>query len=214
MSEDTRNYNAPDAATQRAQARALFAEHGMMRPRDLAAAGIAATTIQRMVGQGIITRLSRGVYQLSDAPLDVHHDLAEAAKRVPGGVICLMSALSYYDLTDRLPRQVWMAIGKSDWAPSDHGPKLHLIRMTDALLSKDVDLVTVGQVPVRIFTLARTLADAFRFRNTIGLSVAVEALREALRQRRTTPALIAEHAQARGVWTVMRPYVEAFTIGG
>jgi hypothetical protein len=107
-----------------------------------------------------------------------------------------------------------VTIGKSDWAPSDHGPKLRLLRMTDALLAREVDVITIEQVPVKMFNIPRTLADAFRFRNTIGLSVAVEALREAFRQRRTSPATIAEQAQARGVWTVMRPYAEAFTIDG
>jgi predicted transcriptional regulator of viral defense system len=214
MNDNPRKNNARQLTSQRAQARHVLGSAGMMRASELVAQGIAATTISRMLEDGDIIRLSRGLYQLSDAPLDTQHDLAEAAKRVPNGVICLVSALSYHELTDQLPRQVWMAIGAKDWAPADHGPKLRLIRMTDALLIRDTDTAVIGHVPVRVFNVPRTLADCFRFRAKVGLSVAVEALQEALRRRRTTPALIAEHAQSRRVWAVMRPYIEAFTIDG
>jgi predicted transcriptional regulator of viral defense system len=185
-----------------------------MRVNELTAEGIAATTISRMVEDETIIRLSRGLYQLADAPIDINHDLAEAAKRVPKGVICLTSALAFHDLTDQLPHRVWIAIGLKDWQPSDHGPKLRLLRISDRQLKEDVETHVIENVPVKLFSIHRTIVDCFRFRKSVGLSVAVEALREALRLRRTTPATIAEQARARGAWTVIRPYLEALSIDG
>jgi predicted transcriptional regulator of viral defense system len=206
--------NAIEAPSQRDRAVVLLRRNGMMRTRELVDEGIAATTITRMEREGMIHRLSRGLYQLPDTPLDIHHDLAEAAKRVPKGVICLTSALAFHGLTDQMPRRVWMAIGSKDWEPGAHGPKLELIRLTAGQLTEDVELHKIENVPVRIFNIPRTLVDSFRFRKTVGVSVAVEALREALRQRRTTPSEIASRAQRNGAWTAMRPYLEALTIDG
>ena len=209
-----KNNKIVEAPSQRDRAVVLLRRNGMMRTRELVGQGIAATTITRMEREGTIHRLSRGLYQLPDAPLDIHHDLAEAAKRVPKGVICLTSALAFHGLTDQIPRRVWMAIGSKAWEPGAHGPKLELIRLTTGQLTEDIELHEIESVPVRIFNVPRTLVDSFRFRKTVGLSVAVEALREALRQRRTTPSEIAARAQRSGSWTAVRPYLEAFTIDG
>ena len=209
-----KNNKAVEAPSQRDRAVVLLRRNGMMRTRELVGQGIAATTITRMEREGAIHRLSRGLYQLPDAPLDIHHDLAEAAKRVPKGIICLTSALAFHGLTDQIPRRVWMAIGSKDWEPGAHGPKLELVRLTAGQLIEDVELHEIESVPVRIFNIPRTLVDSFRFRKTVGLSVAVEALREALRQRCITPSEIASRAQRNGSWTVMRPYLEALTIDG
>jgi predicted transcriptional regulator of viral defense system len=215
MAESPRKNNkAVEAPSQSDRAVVLLRRNGMMRTRELVGQGVAATTITRMEREGTIHRLSRGLYQLPDAPLDIHHDLAEAAKRVPKGVICLTSALAFHGLTDQIPRRVWMAIGSKDWEPGAHGPKLELVRLTAGQLTEDVELHEIESVPVRIFNIPRTLVDSFRFRKTVGLSVAVEALREALRQRRITPSEIASRAQRNGSWRVMRPYLEALTIDG
>lgn len=201
-------------AGQREQAVELLSERGMMRLHELADHGIAATTINRMLADGILLRLSRGVYQLADAPFSVNHDLAEAATRMSKGVICLVSALAYHELTDQLPRRTWIAIGAKDWQPRDHGPNLKLIRMSEHLLQADVETHHIEQVAVKMFDVPRTLVDCFRFRTSVGLSVAIEALREALRQRRTTPAEVAQYARRYRAWTVMRPYLEALASDG
>ena len=161
-----------------------------------------------------VVRLARGLYQLPDAPLDANHTLTEAAKCVPKGVVCLVSALALHALTDQLPRAVWMAIGAKDWAPKDGRPPIHIVRFTDALLSDDIIKVQIEGVPVKIFGVAKTIADCFRHRRTVGQSVALEGLQEALRQRKATPAEIARHAERGGVATVMRPYLEALTANG
>ena len=183
----------------------------MVRLSEFKAIGITAATISRMVKAGEVTRLTRGLYQLPDAPIEAHHSLAEAAKRVPRGVVCLVSALAYHELTDQLPRAVWMAIGTKDWMPKEGRSVMRIVRFTDALLTDDVMTVHIEKVPVKIFGVAKTIADCFRHRRKIGLTVALEGLREALRQRKASPAEIARHAERGGVATVVRPYLEALT---
>ena len=129
-----------------------------------------------------------------DAQLEAHHSFAEAAKRVPKGVVCLVSALAYHELTDQLSPAVWMAIGTKSWMPKQGNPRLRIVRYTDAFLSDDVLTVRIEKVPVKVFSVAKTVADSFRHRRSIGHSVALEGLQEALRQRRASPSEIAEHA--------------------
>ncbi len=197
--------------TQRARARILLQRHGMMRLKEFKAAGISAATMSRMLEHGEVTRPSRGLYQLVDAPLHANQSLAEAAKKIPRGVICLVSALAYHGLTDQLPHAVWIAISKLDWAPRLDNPPIRIVRFTDAYLADDVMMEHIAGVEVRIFGVAKTIADCFRHRRKVGQSVALEGLREALRQRKSTPAEIARHAKRGGVATVLRPYLEALT---
>ncbi len=204
----------PELGPQRRIAHTILKARGIARLAELRAKGVTAATLSRMERDGEVLRLSRGLYQLPDAPLDAHHSLAEAAKRVPRGVICLVSALAFHQLTDRLPRQVWIAIGQKDWAPKADGVPLRLVRFTDRLLTEGVESRNVGGVPVKVFGVAKTIADCFRYRNKIGLSVAIEGLQEALRQRKTTPGEIARQAERGKVVTVIRPYLEALTANG
>lgn len=198
-------------ATQRQKAHALLATRGMARLAELMAAGITAATLSRMVEDGEVVRLARGLYQLADAQVDANHELASASKQVPKGVVCLVSALAFHGLTDQLPRRVWIAIGRKDWAPTQKAKQLRIVRFTDPLLSEAVETHTIEGVPVRIFGVAKTVADCFRHRRSVGLTVALEGLQEALRQRKATPAEIARFAQSGGVGTVVRPYLEALT---
>ncbi len=204
----------PRSVSQRHAAHALLEDKGMARLAEIRAAGITAATISRMERDGEVVRLARGLYQLSNAPLDADHSLAEAAKRVPKGVICLVSALAFHGLTDQLPRKVWLAIGQKDWTPKPANSSLRIIRFTDSLLNEGVETHVIENVPVRIFGVAKTIADCFRHRSKIGLSVAIEGLQEALRQRKATPGEIAEQAERGGMATVMRPYLEALTANG
>ncbi len=197
--------------TQRDQAIELLRSQGMVRLSEFKVNGITAATIGRMVRGGDVIRLARGLYQLTDAPLDANHSLAEAAKRVPRGVVCLVSALAYHELTDQLPRAVWMAIGTRDWKPKEGRPAMRIVRFTDALLTDDVLTVHIENVPVKVFGVAKTIADCFRYRRKIGQTIALEGLQKALRQRKASPAEIARHAERGGVTTVVRPYLEALT---
>ena len=183
----------------------------MLRLVELREAGVTAATMSRMERAGEVIRLSRGVYQLPDAELDPYHSLAEAAKRVPKGVVCLVSALAFHGLTDQLPPKVWIAIGPKEWAPQRNGAGIRIVRFTDSLRRKGFETHAIEGVPVKVFGVAKTVADCFRHRGTVGLSVAIEGLQEALRQRKATPAEIARQAEKGGVSTVIRPYLEALT---
>lgn len=204
----------PEPAPQRRIAHTVLKARGIARLAELRAEGVTAATMSRMERDGEVLRLARGLYQLPDAPLDAHHSLAEAAKRVPKGVVCLVSALAFHQLTDQLPRQVWIAIGQKDWAPKADGTPVRLVRFTDRLLTEGVESHTVEGVPVKVFGVAKTIADCFRYRNKIGLSVAIEGLQEALRQRKTTPGEIVRQAERGAIATVIRPYLEALTANG
>ena len=204
----------PKLGTQRDLARELLKVQGMVRLSEFRAAGITGATIARMLNDGEVTRLTRGLYQLPDTPIDANHSLAEVAKRVPKGVICLVSALAFHGLTDQLPRAVWMAIGTKDWTPKAGTPPIQVVRFTEALLTDDVITERIEGVAVKVFGVAKTIADCFRHRRTVGQSVALEGLQEALRQRKSTPAEIARHAERGGVSTVIRPYLEALTVNG
>ena len=197
--------------SQRQIAHALLEKRGIMRLAELREAGVTAATVSRMERDGEVIRLSWGLYQLPDATLDVSHSLAEAAKRTPKGVVCLVSALAFYGLTDQLPRKVWMAIGKKDWAPKPDGAPIRVVRFTESLLAEGVETHMIEGVSVKAFDVAKTVADCFRHRNKVGLSVAIEGLQETLRQRKATPAEIARQAERGGVSTVIRPYLEALT---
>ena len=197
--------------SQRELAQALLGERGILRLVELREAGVTAATMSRMERAGEVIRLSRGVYQLPDADQDPNHSLAEAAKRVPKGVVCLVSALAFHGLTDQLPSKVWMAIGPKDWAPQRVGTPIRIVRFTGGLLRENFETHAIEGVPVKVFGVAKTVADCFRHRGKVGLPVAIEGLKEALRQRKASPAEIARHAEKGGVSTVIRPYLEALT---
>jgi predicted transcriptional regulator of viral defense system len=201
----------PRVSQQRSIARKLLAERGMARLADLRAAGVTAATMTRMANDGEVVRLARGLYQLADAELHAQHSLAEVAARVPKGIICLTSALAFHGLTDQLPRKVWIAIGVSDWAPEPSSPPLRIVRMTNALLGDGVETHTIEGVRVKVFSITKTIADCFRHRRSVGLSIALEGLQEALRQHKVTPATMSRQAMRSGVATVVRPYLEALT---
>lgn len=199
------------APTQRDQALTLLKRRGIARLAELQTAGVTATTVSRMVRAGEVVRLARGLYQLPDAALDPHQSLAEAARLVPRGVICLASALAFHGLTDQMPPKVWIAIGRKDWRPRVTYPPLRVARFSDEELGRSVERKKIAGTAVPVFGVAKTVADVFRCRRTVGELLAVEGLRQALRQRKATPAQIAREAQAAGVWNTIQPYLTALT---
>jgi predicted transcriptional regulator of viral defense system len=198
-------------STQRGQALALLKRRGMTRLAEFGEAGITATTVSRMEQAGEVVRLARGLYQLPDAALDPQQSLAEAARLVPQGVICLASALAFHGLTDQMPPKVWIAIGRKDWRPRVSYPPIRVARFSDDLLRRGVERKKIAGTAVPVFGVAKTVADLFRYRRTVGDAIAIEGLRQALRRRRATPAEIAREAEAAGVWATMEPYVMALT---
>jgi predicted transcriptional regulator of viral defense system len=205
--------------TQQDEAIALLRRQGMARLSELTRAGVTAATVSRMVEKGLIARLGRGLYQLPDAAFDANHFLAEVAKRVPRGVICLASALAFHELTDSIPARVWMAIGPKDRLPRIATPPIQFVRFGPKVLGAGIEEHLIEGVKVRIYAPAKTVVDLFRYRNRAGpryrhspgLSLAIEGLREALRARKATPSEIARCAQQAGAWKIVQPYLEAIT---
>lgn len=197
--------------------RAATAEHvrrvlkraGVVRSRDLERAGISRTQIRRLRQQGVIERLARGLYALPGADLTERQHLAEAARRVPGGVVCLLSALRFHGLTTQNPFEVWMAIDRKAWRPRIEHPPLRLVYLSGSALAEGVGEHDVAGVKVRVFSAAKTVADCFKFRNKVGTDVAVEALRD---YRRLYPKRLEDlwrFAEVDRVTRVLRPYLEA-----
>ena len=200
--------------SQRDKLKSLYEKRPILRARELRAAGIAAETIARAVDEGDIDRIARGLYQGGDADINADQNLAEVAKRIPIGVIAMVSALAYHGLTDQMPRRVWVAIGTSDWAPTSAHPPLKIVRFADKYLKQGIAYHEISGVEVPIYSIPKTLADLFRNARLADRSVAIEGLRSALDQRKTTPSEIAEAAVAGGAWKVMKPYLEALTAHG
>ena len=181
----------------------------MARSVEIQRIGITAATLSRLVAEGAILRLSRGLYQLPGSIGHAHHTLAEASMRVPRGVVCLVSALAFHGLTDQMPRRVWMAIGTKDWKPAIDYPPVRIVRFSEPYLSAGISEHVIEGVRVPVYDVTKTLADCFRHRRSVGQQVAIEGIRETLRQRRATPAEIAVAAEEGRAWNTMRPYVEA-----
>jgi predicted transcriptional regulator of viral defense system len=199
---------------QRARMIDYMETHAPARSRELAAIGVAATAISRAVSDGAVVRIGRGLYQLPDSEPDLHSALVEIAKRAPKATICLTSAMSFHQLTDQLPRKVWIAIGASDWAPRIAYPRIRIVRFREPYLANGLEIHRIRDVEVRIYSVAKTIADAFRNPKLVDRSVAIEAMKSALNDRKATPGQLAAAAQENGAWNQMRPYLEALTSNG
>lgn len=193
---------------------AYLAQHAPARARDLKDIAISATTISRAVADGEIIRIGRGLYQLEDSEMDTHTALAEIAKRAPKAVICLVSALSFHGLTDQIPRKVWVAIGAKDWEPKIGYPRIRVVRFREPYFSQGVETHTISGVGVQVYSVPKSIADAFRNRNLVDRSVAIESMKSALENRKVSPGILAAAAQENGAWKQMKPYLEALTSDG
>lgn len=199
----------PTPSHQRGHALRLLAARGIMRLAELRGEGVGAPTVSRLVEAGLIVRTSRGLYELPGAEIGAAHSLAEMAKRVPRGVICLVSALQFHEITVQSPRSVWVAIGNKDRRPKVAHVSAHFLRFGAEALTRGVEVHSIDGVDVKIFDAAKTVVDCFRFRRRVGLDVALEALRLALHTGKARPDAIAEHAKALRIWSVLRPYLES-----
>lgn len=202
------------ARTQRDTACDLLRRKGLVRMRDLRGAGIGAETVARLVREGTVTRVARGLYQLADAMPDPRQNFAEASALVPKGVICLTSALQFHELTLQMPSAVWIAIDRTGWKPKVEYPPIRFVRFGSQALKEGVKRHLIEGIEVPIFEPAKTIVDCFRYRNKIGIDIAMEGLREGLRTKRATPDQLWDFARSARVWSVMRPYVEAIVANG
>lgn len=177
--------------------------------QDIAAAGIHTQALSRLVQDGTLERVSRGRYRLPDAPVTEHHGLALVTAAVPKAIVCLISALNFHQIGTQLTAEVWIALDRRSRRPALRYPPLHIVRFGGPALSEGIESHRIEGVLVHVYSVAKTLADVFKYRNKIGLDVALEALREAWRERRFTMDGIYRYARMCRVERVMRPYLEA-----
>ena len=203
-----------DVVSQRDRAVELLKERGAMRRVELSAAGVHPETLARLVQEGTLTRFTRGLYQLGDADITAPHELAEVAKLAPKGVICLVSALQFHELTLQMPSRVWLAIGTKARPPKTDYPPIRVVRFGKQALSLGVEIHSIDGVSVPIFNPAKTVVDCFRFRKHVGFDVALEGLHSVTRFNKAKPAEIVQYARDTRIWSVLRPYLEAVVAGG
>lgn len=195
--------------TQKDRLMDYFSRQDMARAIELRAQGISGVTVARAVAQGDVLRIGRGLYQTPDMEIDAYVNFAEIAKRCPNGVICQVSALEFYGVTNQLPRKVWMAIGARDWACKIDYPPVRIVRFREPYFSGGVETRKISGVTVKIYSLAKSLVDAFRNPRLLHKAVAVESLRNALQERLVTPGNLISMAGQYGVRKIMQPYIEA-----
>jgi len=184
-------------------------EHGMVRPRDIEAIGLPREYMVRLHRQGRLNRFGRGIYTLPDANVTERHSYAEIAKRVPNSVICLLTALVFHEITTQSPASVWIALSKGARTPAFTLPSLRIARLSGPSLTEGIENHQVEGVPVHVYSAAKTVADCFKFRNKIGIDVAIEALKDSIRQQKANIGEIYRYAKICRVGNVIRPYVEA-----
>ena len=197
-----------DDRTQQELALSMAREAGVLRARDAREAGVSSTALTRLVRAGELVRVGRGLYELPDAEVSEHHTLAEVAARAPDTVVCLLSALAFHDLTTELPFDVWLAHRRGTRPPTIRSHQVRLFQFSEASFEHGVEVHDIDGVAVRITTPAKTVADCFKFRSTVGLDVAMEALKGYVEQRAGSIDELWEAARVCRVHNVMRPYLE------
>lgn len=189
-------------------------QRGVLRPRDLDQFDIPREYLRRLHNKGYLRRVGRSLYVLADGEEDKHQTPAEACKRVPHGVLCLLSALRYHELTTQTPFEVWMAIDRKAWLPKVDRPVMRFMRFSGSALTEGVIEEQIGGVPIKVYNPAKTVADCFKYRNKIGLDVALEALRDCFQSRKCTVDDLMKYAKICRVANVIRPYLESITWPG
>jgi predicted transcriptional regulator of viral defense system len=199
----------PFAIHPQEQALQVIRRLGVVRAADLEAHGIPRWRLYQLQREGEVERQARGVYVARNHPLTADHTLAQVAKRVPSGVICLLTALRFHELTTQLPAEVWLALPGKARRPHLDYPRLSVVRFSGPALTEGVESHRIEGVEVRIYSAAKTVADCFKYRNKIGIDVAVEALRDFSRRQRGGATALAHFAQICRVTRVMQPYLDA-----
>lgn len=191
-------------------ARSVFKEHGgMLRMSSAVAAGIHRDTLRRMVASGDLQKISRGLYHLVEVTPPPHPDLAAVAARVPAGVICLISALSFHNLTTQIPHEIYVAIGRNSEPPRISYPPVRVFRFSGETFTAGIEEHLAGPFTVRVYSREKTIADCFKFRNKIGLDTVLEAIRLYKQSGRTDVDTLLHYANICRVANVIRPYLEA-----
>jgi predicted transcriptional regulator of viral defense system len=187
----------------------LIRRLGLVRPAELEAYGVPRRHLYQLERQGLVARQTRGVYTVQQHAITTEHALAQVAKRVPAGVFCLLTALRFHGLTTQNPTEVWIALPEKARKPRLDYPRLRVARFSGAALSEGIEVHRIEGVDARIYSAAKTVADCFKYRNKIGIDVAVEALRDFSRRHRGGANELARFARVCRVTRVMQPYLDA-----
>ena len=181
----------------------------LLRAKDLAQKGLPTIVLSRLVAAGKLERIARGVYGLPGNVISEHRSLAEVALRAPQGIVCLLSALRVHGIGTQAPFEVWLAIKHRATAPRLSQPKIRSVHMSGAAFTEGIVHLPVDGINVPVFSAAKTVADCFKYRNKIGLDVALEALRDGWHRRKVTMDDLWRYAAVDRVANVMRPYLES-----
>ena len=190
---------------------AVFQGATVLRSRDLEERGLTRTRIREAVDASVLERVGRGLYALPGAELTEHHSMVQATRRVPGAAICLLSALRFHDLTSQNPHDVWLAIGPKDRLPQQGNPPIKIVRFGAENFLLGLETHEIEGVQLKVYSVARTVVDLFRYRNKIGIDVALEALKEGWQERRFILKEINQIAMHCRMVQVMKPYLESLT---
>jgi predicted transcriptional regulator of viral defense system len=186
----------------------LARQKGMLRPVDLQNAGIPRIILSRLMASGQLEKIGRGLYRLPDVQTSEYEMLATIATRVPQAVFCLLSALQFHELTTQLPRQIWIAMPRGSHIPKIDYPPIKMIQFSGEAYAEGIEVYERDQVKLRVYSVAKTVADCFKHRNKIGLDVAIEALRDARAGKKASANDLWHYAKVCRVTNVMRPYLE------
>ena len=190
----------------------VFRQHdGMLRTAAARRAGINPATLYALRDAGAIEQVVRGLYRLTEAGPLGNPDLTIVAAIAPEAVVCLISALDFHGITTEIPHRVYIALKQGSHRPRIDWPPLHAVYLTEPCFSAGIEVHEVDGIPVRIYSAEKTIVDCFKYRNKIGLDVALEALKLYRERGRMRIATIGQHAQSCRVWRVIRPYLEVLT---
>lgn len=191
--------------------RTAFRTSTVLRSRDLTALGFSRVQIADSTKRGLIQRIGRGLYTIENAKITEKHSYVQVAKMVPHGVLCLLTACRLHGITTQNPRDVWLALEPKAWEPKITFVSIRLHRFSGQAFSEGIETIRCEGVDLRVYSVAKTVADLFRLRNKIGLDIALEALRDALKQRKCTTRELMHFARLRHVAKVIEPYLTAYT---
>ena len=193
------------------QVMSLLNQEGILRPRDLDAHQIPRRYLSRLFQRGLLVRSSRGIYTSTNAELSENQTIAEVSKRIPRGTVCLLSALSIHEITTQSPFEVWLAIDRKAWLPKVNDLPVKTVRFSGEALTRGVDYHVIDGVRVPIYNPAKTIADCFKYRNKIGLDVAIESLQEGWAAKKFNMNDMWKYAKICRVQNVMKPYLESLS---
>lgn len=196
------------AKTKKEQVLELVKKQGIIRPKDLLAQGIAKAYLYRLCKEGLLECRERGLYVIPNTDFGEHQSLAEVCTKVPRGVICLLSALRFHETTTQSPHEVWIAIHNKAMPPKVENIKLRIVRFSGKALIEGVEIHKIEGAFIRVTSIAKTVADCFKYRNKIGIDVAIEALQECWRSKKCTMDELWKYAKICRVSRVMKPYME------